>query len=486
MSPDSPHSAHIAVDDAVRALAFIGDLSMGRPTDHSHRTARLAAWLAGADGGAREDCRAAHDVSLLRWSGCTANAAGFDQLLGDDVGGREQLLAMTLPVDPHRDAAIVPLAQIHCEVSGDIASQLGMDARVEAGLRNVFETWDGRGLPGRLAARDVPPVVYHVALASDLEILSRSRGLDAALVLITRLADAKYPAALVQRVARQAPAWLAALDDDDRRAEQPGVPTAPDAERAVSLELIADVADLKLPWLAGQSRQVADCARATGALLGLDAGAQALLQRAGLIHAIGRAALPNHLYERTGRLAASDWERLRLMPYWTFRAASLIPGLKVETELASYAYERLDGSGYYRNLGGAALSTAQRVLDTAVALVALRSPRPWRPAHDADGAAAVLREEASRGRFHPEVVDAALAAIAGARPREPAKAALSLSAREVGVLRRISLGESNKEVARVLEISPSTVRTHIESVFRKLECSTRAAATLKAFTMGLI
>ena len=68
-------SAPIAVDDAVLALAFIGDLSMGRPTDHSHRTAWLAARLAAADGGSAEDCRAAHDVSLLRWSGCTANAA---------------------------------------------------------------------------------------------------------------------------------------------------------------------------------------------------------------------------------------------------------------------------------------------------------------------------------------------------------------------------------------------------------------------------
>jgi DNA-binding NarL/FixJ family response regulator len=30
------------------------------------------------------------------------------------------------------------------------------------------------------------------------------------------------------------------------------------------------------------------------------------------------------------------------------------------------------------------------------------------------------------------------------------------------------------------------VRTHVESVFRKLDCSTRAAATLKASTLGLI
>jgi DNA-binding NarL/FixJ family response regulator len=61
-----------------------------------------------------------------------------------------------------------------------------------------------------------------------------------------------------------------------------------------------------------------------------------------------------------------------------------------------------------------------------------------------------------------------------------------LSPRETDVLRRISLGASNKEVARALELSPSTVRTHVESVFRKLQCSTRAAATLKASAMGLL
>lgn len=61
-----------------------------------------------------------------------------------------------------------------------------------------------------------------------------------------------------------------------------------------------------------------------------------------------------------------------------------------------------------------------------------------------------------------------------------------LSERETEVLRRISMGGSNKEVARQLGISPSTVRTHVESVFRKLQCTTRAAATLKALTLGLI
>lgn len=473
----------IPVRDAVFALAFVGDLSMGRPTDHSRRTAWIAARLAEADGGSPTEARTAHDIALLRWSGCTANAEGFDRLLGDDVAGREQLMAMTLPLDAARVAGIWPLAQIHCEVSGDIASQLGMDAAVERGLRQVFETWDGRGHPGRHAGDAVPTPVYCVSLASDFEILGRARGLAPTLDAIARLADSKYPARLVALLARHAADWVAELD-----AGPDGLAATPPASgaRDVPLELVADVADLKLPWLAGHSRRAADCARATGALLGLDAHAQSLLQRAGLIHAMGRAAVANHVWQRPGRLSASDWERVRLMPYWTSRAAALIPGLKAEAELASHAFERLDGDGYYRSVGGASLSPAHRVLGTAVALVALRSPRPWRAAHDDTAAAAALRGEAVGGRFDRDVAEAALAAMAGAAPRAPARAAATLSQRETEVLRRISLGESNKEVARALALSPSTVRTHIESVFRKLECSTRAAATLKAFTLGLL
>ena len=46
--------------------------------------------------------------------------------------------------------------------------------------------------------------------------------------------------------------------------------------------------------------------------------------------------------------------------------------------LASYAYERLDGSGYFRGVRVPALSLEARVLAASLAWVALRSPRPWR------------------------------------------------------------------------------------------------------------
>src|ERR1700761_7032656 len=84
----------IRVLDAIKALAFIGDLSMGQPTDHSPRTGWLAARLAQEAGLDDAQCGVVKEVSLLRWSGCTANAAGFSDWLGDDIGGRAALLAL--------------------------------------------------------------------------------------------------------------------------------------------------------------------------------------------------------------------------------------------------------------------------------------------------------------------------------------------------------------------------------------------------------
>jgi len=59
-------------------------------------------------------------------------------------------------------------------------------------------------------------------------------------------------------------------------------------------------------------------------------------------------------------------------------------------------------------------------------------------------------------------------------------------ANQDNVSRLVINGASNKETARALGTSPSTVATHVESIFRKLNCATRAAATLKALTAGLL
>jgi LuxR family maltose regulon positive regulatory protein len=58
-----------------------------------------------------------------------------------------------------------------------------------------------------------------------------------------------------------------------------------------------------------------------------------------------------------------------------------------------------------------------------------------------------------------------------------------LTARERDVLAMISQGLSNKRVARALEISPETVKSHVKHIFLKLEVSTRTEAVFRALSL---
>lgn len=478
--------------DAVKALAFIGDLSMGQPTDHSVRTAWLAFQLARVLEFDASGCDTVREASLLRWSGCTANASGFADTFGDDIASREAMLAQRpnwealLARQGGASVAIAPLAQIHCEVSGEVARMLELSAQTQATLRHIFEAWDGNGFPDGLRAREVPESVFAIALASDLEVFNRVYGIERALQLIRHRANTCYPVSFVELVTAQAAQWLHTLDQADP-ADVDAVLATQALQRVTPPELIADVIDLKLPWLTGYSREVAATAAQCCARLTSDPEMTNVVYRAGLIHGIGRAAVPNTIWNHPGQLSASAWEKVRLVPYWTSRAGKQTGTLKEAAELASHAYERLDETGYFRSIGGIALPLQARILAAAVASVALRAPRPWRAALSCSDATALLREQAANGRFDPEVVNALLASE-GSPPlrtnHSPSK--VRLSGREIDVLRLISRGASNKDAAKELALSPSTVRTHVENLFRKLECSTRAAATLKASSMGVL
>ncbi len=78
---------------------------------------------------------------------------------------------------------------------------------------------------------------------------------------------------------------------------------------------------------------------------------------------------------------------------------------------------------------------------------------------------------------------------AGAEPfarNEAAVRSLGLSPRECEILELLASGESNKEMARRLGISPNTVKTHIARVYEKLEVQKRVQAIEKARFLALI
>lgn len=64
------------------------------------------------------------------------------------------------------------------------------------------------------------------------------------------------------------------------------------------------------------------------------------------------------------------------------------------------------------------------------------------------------------------------------RSRQPAS---DLTSRHRELLKLVAVGYSNVEIARVLKISPTTVRTHLEHIFKQLDVASRTAAAARAF-----
>lgn len=95
---------------------------------------------------------------------------------------------------------------------------------------------------------------------------------------------------------------------------------------------------------------------------------------------------------------------------------------------------------------------------------------------------AAIRLILAGGRYlPPRFID--IAARQGAAA--PAAAA-RLTARQIDVLKLIATGQSNKEIARDLDLSPATIKAHTAAAIAALGASNRAEAVFKARELGLI
>jgi HD-GYP domain-containing protein (c-di-GMP phosphodiesterase class II) len=239
-----------------------------------------------------------------------------------------------------------------------------------------------------------------------------------------------------------------------------------------------DAVDLKSPFHHGHSSGVAELAAGAAQRLELEADEVSALRRAGFLHDLGRAAIPNGIWEKPGPLTSSEWERVRLHAYHGERVLSRCGPLEPLAPLVGMHHERLDGSGYHRQAKAAGIPLAARVLAAADAYQAMTQARPHRPALTAEAAAAELTAEAAGGRLSSDAVGAVLAAAGQPSAPVRAPAAGGLTLRQVEVLRLVAQGLSNPQIAAKLVVSRRTAERHVQDIYARIGVSSRAAAAL--------
>ncbi len=85
--------------------------------------------------------------------------------------------------------------------------------------------------------------------------------------------------------------------------------------------------------------------------------------------------------------------------------------------------------------------------------------------------------------LHPSIARRVLQELS--RPSYEHPTAEPLTEREMEVLRLVAQGKSNQEIAIMLDISETTVRTHVSHILRKLHLASRTQATLYALRAGI-
>jgi DNA-binding NarL/FixJ family response regulator len=87
------------------------------------------------------------------------------------------------------------------------------------------------------------------------------------------------------------------------------------------------------------------------------------------------------------------------------------------------------------------------------------------------------------GRYLPErLAQLTVAPLPPAQWRAPPP----LSGRQVDVVRLIAQGQSNKDIARALDITPATVKTHVAQIIAAMGAANRTDAAMRARSLGLI
>ncbi len=172
--------------------------------------------------------------------------------------------------------------------------------------------------------------------------------------------------------------------------------------------------DRKDPYTRGHSQRVADFSVAIAQELGLSAELIHHIRIGGILHDVGKIAVPDEVLKKPDHLTEEEYQQMKLHPSHGMRLlkeSDLLWLLPWEMQAVEEHHERLDGGGYPRGLRGRrrepeheewgmdeeenpqGISLIGRIVAVADAFDAMASDRPYRRAMTVEKAISILREE---------------------------------------------------------------------------------------------
>ena len=190
-----------------------------------------------------------------------------------------------------------------------------------------------------------------------------------------------------------------------------------DGQRVLDVSRLVAAVDRRHVSEATHSRTVAHLAESLGRALGAEGNELEQLRFAGLLHDVGKIAIPDRILNKPGPLTEAEQELVRKHPEIGF---DLLAGLELAPidQWILHHHEHWDGSGYPFGLSGAEIPFGSRIVLVADAFDAMTTHRVYRRAISVQAAMGELQSESGR-QFDPLVVAALAELLANPVPETP-------------------------------------------------------------------
>src|ERR1039458_3418517 len=177
-------------------------------------------------------------------------------------------------------------------------------------------------------------------------------------------------------------------------------------ERAESvLFSLARSIEGKDPYTHGHCERLAEYSARLGEQLGLAEDQITALRRAGVVHDVGKIAVPDAILLKPGRLTEEEWKVIREHPVVGERICAPLKSFRLVLPIIRHHHEKLDGSGYPDGLRGDAIPVTARVLQIVDVYDALTTDRPYKKAFSITDALQTMTQEVAKGWWYPHIFD---------------------------------------------------------------------------------
>ena len=151
------------------------------------------------------------------------------------------------------------------------------------------------------------------------------------------------------------------------------------------------------PYTRGHCERLSEMSAQLGKNVGLPDEYIKALRRAGIVHDIGKVAVPDAILLKAGPLSKGELQVMQMHPIIGERICAPLRTFRLVLPVIRHHHEKHDGSGYPDRLRGTEIPLTAAILQLVDVYDALTTDRPYRAAIPRDLALHTMEQEASRG-----------------------------------------------------------------------------------------